>query len=118
MRDNVSEDWIQTSANGARLRIHVVPNAKRTEVIGLQAGMLKIKLHAAPVDGKANDALVKFIAERLCLLRRDIVVSHGHSSRQKVLDIDHPGLSRDVIASALWPEAAVNPQSDAQAARL
>ena len=50
-------------------------------------GALKIRLHAPPVDGKANEALTHFIAERLKLAKRDVTVSRGHSSRQKILEV-------------------------------
>ena len=45
------------------LTLHIQPGAKRTEAIGLHGDALKIKLAAAPVDGKANAVLVKYLAE-------------------------------------------------------
>lgn len=65
----------------------VQPNASRTEIVGELETGLKIKLHAPPVDGKANEALEKFIAGRLKVPKRDVNVSHGHTSRQKLLQI-------------------------------
>jgi uncharacterized protein (TIGR00251 family) len=50
-------------------------------------GALKIRLHAPPVDGKANEALTHFIAERLKVAKRDVTVSRGLSGRQKLLEI-------------------------------
>ena len=70
-----------------RIAVHVQPNASRSEVAGEVDGALKIRLNAPPVDGKANDALERFVAERLGVARRAVSVSHGHSSRQKLLEV-------------------------------
>ncbi len=70
-----------------RIAVHVQPNASRSEVTGEIDGALKIRLNAPPVDGKANEALERFIAERLGVARRAVTVSHGHTSRQKLLEV-------------------------------
>jgi uncharacterized protein (TIGR00251 family) len=77
------------SRDGERLRIvvHVQPNASRTEISGVVEGALKIRLHAPPVDGKANEALINLMAERLKVAKRDVDVSRGHGSRQKILEV-------------------------------
>lgn len=73
------------------LAIKVIPNAPRTEIVGWLGDALKIKVHAPPVEGRANDALCEFLADHLDLPRRAITVLRGDTSRQKVLRID--GLS-------------------------
>ena len=73
------------------LRVRVVPNAKRSEVVGEHGDAIKIKVHAPPVDGKANAALCEFIAEQLGLPRKAVTIRAGESSRDKTLAID--GLS-------------------------
>ncbi len=73
------------------LAIKVIPNAPRTEIVGWLGDALKIKVHAPPVEGRANDALCEFLADHLNLPRRAITVIRGETSRQKVLRID--GLS-------------------------
>ena len=70
------------------LRVHVVPNAKIDGVVGEYNRAIKIKLHAAAVDGKANAALIRFLAEQLGLLRHSIVLECGRRSRDKVIRID------------------------------
>ena len=70
-----------------RIAVHVQPNASRTEITGVVEGALKIRLHAPPVDGKANEALISFMAERLKVAKRDVDVSRGHGSRQKMLEV-------------------------------
>jgi len=69
------------------LAVKVIPNAPRTEVIGRLGDAVKIKVHAPPVEGRANDALCEFLADRLNLPRRAVTVLHGDLSRQKTLRI-------------------------------
>jgi hypothetical protein len=75
----------------------VVPNAKRTEVVGLHGGDLRVRLSAPPVDGKANEMLAAWVAEQLSLPKRDVRLLRGTTSRQKQLEIDAP-----LAQVALW----------------
>jgi len=77
----------------AILRVHVVPNAKSDSVVGEHGGAVKIKLRAAAVEGKANAALVRFLAEQMKLPRHAIVLQRGHNSRDKLIRVD--GLSQE-----------------------
>ena len=72
----------------AVLRVHVVPNAKSDSVVGEYGGAIKIKLRASAVEGKANAALIRFLAEQLKLPRHSIVLERGHRSRDKLIRID------------------------------
>jgi uncharacterized protein (TIGR00251 family) len=72
----------------AILRVHVVPNAKTDCVVGEHGGTIKIKLRAPAVEGKANAALVRFLAEQLKLPRHAIELQGGDRSRDKRLRID------------------------------
>lgn len=78
---------VRAHAEGALLLVSVVPNAKRTEVVGLHDGALRVRLAAPPVDGKANDTLMAWLALQLDLPRRDVALLRGASSRQKQLTI-------------------------------
>jgi len=78
---------LRAADGGCRLVVHVVPNAGRNQVDGWHDGALRIRLGAAPVDGKANEALVAFIASELDLPRRAVQVLRGGSSRHKQLAI-------------------------------
>lgn len=71
--------------------IKAIPNAPRSEVIGWLGDALKVKVHAPPVEGRANEVLCEFLAKELDLPRRAVTVLRGDTSRQKVLRID--GLS-------------------------
>ena len=86
----------------AILRVHVVPNAKGDGVAGEHGGAVKIKLRAPAVEGKANTALICFLAEQLDLPRPAIVLQRGHKSRDKLIRID--GLSDDEVLRRLRAE--------------
>ncbi len=82
------------------LTLHIQPGAKKTEFAGLHGDALKIRLAAPPVDGKANEALIKFLADTLRLPKSAVNLKNGQSSRRKVLEIS--GASREVMAA--WPD--------------
>jgi uncharacterized protein (TIGR00251 family) len=73
------------------LPIKAVPDAPRTEICGWLGEAVKIKVHAPPVEGRADEVLCDFLAEQLKLPRRAVTVRHGDTSRQKLVRID--GLS-------------------------
>ena len=70
------------------MAVHVQPGARVSTVIGEIGDALKIRLHAPPVNGKANDALIAFVAEKLGIRQRDVRIVRGQTNRQKLLDID------------------------------
>lgn len=79
-------DWLRVAADGRiTLTLHIQPGAKKTEVAGLHGEALKIRLAAPPVDGMANEALVKFLAEMLGLPKSAVSLKSGQRSRRKVL---------------------------------
>jgi uncharacterized protein (TIGR00251 family) len=77
-----------TSATSATLTLHVQPGARKTEIVGLYGDALKIRLAAPPVDGKANAALIEFVADRLSLPKSAVRLASGQTSRRKTLEID------------------------------
>ena len=83
-------DWPCLSMHGDALwlAVSVSPNARRTQVEGLHDGALRVRLAAPPVDGKANDLLVAWIAVELGLPRSAVRVVRGQASRRKWLAID------------------------------
>lgn len=81
-------DWCRVAGDGhIGLTLHIQPGAKKTEFAGLHGDALKIRLAAPPVDGKANEALVRFIADTLGLPRSAVSLKSGQTSRRKVLEI-------------------------------
>ena len=81
------------------IRVHVIPNAKIDKVLGEHGDAIKIKLRAPAVEGKANTALRRFLAEKLSIPQRAIVLEHGERSRDKVIRVD--GLSEKEVGSRL-----------------
>jgi uncharacterized protein (TIGR00251 family) len=76
--------------NGVRLAVSVQPNARSTTADGLHDGTLRIRLGAPPVDGKANQLLIDWLADELGLPKRKISLVRGEASRRKFLEIDAP----------------------------
>jgi uncharacterized protein (TIGR00251 family) len=87
--------------SGCRLEIKVVPNAPRSEVVGWLGPALKVKVHAPPVEGKANEELCAVVADSLGISRRSVRVDHGATSRKKLLLIDD--LSLEEVYAKLPP---------------
>jgi len=67
--------------------IHVIPNASRTQADGAHDGALRVRLHAPPVDGKANLALIAWLADALDLPKRDVELIRGQTSKRKQLRV-------------------------------
>ena len=72
---------------GVLLLVSVVPNAKRTGIDGLHDGALRVRLAAPPIEGRANAALVAWLAGSLGVPKRDVELLRGESSRRKQLVI-------------------------------
>jgi len=81
------------------LAIKAIPNAPRTEIVGWLGEALKIKVHAPPVEGRANEVLCEFLAEVLAVPSRAVTVLRGDTSRQKIIRI--AGLSTADVRSRL-----------------
>lgn len=72
---------------GVRIRVHVQPGASKTEIVGMHGGAIRIRVATPPVDGRANDALVRFLASCLDVPVRAVAVTAGTSSRRKSVDV-------------------------------
>jgi uncharacterized protein (TIGR00251 family) len=79
--------WCSQHGDAVRLNVQVLPNAKKTEVVGLIDGALKIRLKAQPIEGQANEELIRFIATKMKLPKKQISVVRGLTSRQKTIEI-------------------------------
>lgn len=77
------------------------PNAARNELAGFSEGVLRVKVAAPPVKGKANKELIAFLAQKLGLSKGDLTILKGHSSRNKLISI--AGLSREELIRRLSP---------------
>jgi uncharacterized protein (TIGR00251 family) len=88
-------------ADGCTLSVRVHPGARKNGVTGVHAGALKISLTAPPVDGKANEAVIAFLADALHLPRARVALVAGATSRAKMVRIT--GKSAAEVAAALFP---------------
>lgn len=95
--------WITPHTGGVMLTLRIVPRASKNEVSGEMAGALKIRLQAPPVEGKANRALIDFLADVLDVPRRAIDIVSGETGRNKRVVI--VGVTEAAVRRAL----AVNP---------
>ena len=86
---------VETLGAAVRFSVHVQPRATRTEIVGQHGAALKVRVHALPVDGAANTAVVDLLADRLGVPRRNVRVVVGMTSRAKVVEI-HGVTERDV----------------------
>ena len=73
------------------LDLHIQPGAKKNEVVGLHGGALKLRIASPPVDGRANAALITFLAEALDVPRQSLAVVKGETSRRKTVRVAQPG---------------------------
>ena len=76
---------IEQVRDGVRLAVRVQPRAARSEVAGLFGDRIRIRLAAPPVDGAANDALVRFLAAALGVPARAVEITGGLASRSKTV---------------------------------
>jgi uncharacterized protein (TIGR00251 family) len=79
--------WYRRNGDLLTLTLHIQPGAKRTEMAGLHGEALKIRLAAPPVEGRANEALLKFIANIFGVPLRQVELKQGGQSRHKVVAV-------------------------------
>jgi uncharacterized protein len=87
------------TGESALLRIRVQPRAKRDEVVGERAGAIVIRLKAPPVDGKANAALIEFIANAARVPRSRVEIVRGATGREKTVRVS--GVAEQDLRRAL-----------------
>ncbi|RSZ56523.1 DUF167 domain-containing protein [Massilia atriviolacea] len=93
----MSRAWCSALPGALRLAVQITPNAKKTEVIGVLDDALKLKLQAQPIEGKANEALIKYLSGELGVPKSALTITHGLTSKRKLIE---------VASSTLTPEQA------------
>jgi uncharacterized protein (TIGR00251 family) len=68
--------------------VRIQPRASKNEAVRLENGGLKIRLTAPPVDGAANEALVKFLAHAFSIAKSQVEIVSGHTGREKIIRIN------------------------------
>ncbi|CCF86123.1 DUF167 domain-containing protein [Nitrolancea hollandica] len=90
---------LRETADGVLIPVQVVPRASRTGIDGEVEGALRVRLAAPPVEGAANRELLEFLAKRLRLPKRDLMLESGERSKRKSVRVR--GLSRQEILERL-----------------
>lgn len=94
---------VQVRGTVVRVAVHVQPRASRSEIIGQHGAALKVRLQAPPVDGAANAALVRLLADTLGVTQGSVRVVAGATSRSKTVEID--GTTEDAVRRLVAPRA-------------
>ena len=94
---------IQATPDGCTLALRVHPGARRNAVTGVHDGALKVSLNTPPTDGRANEALIAFMADLLRLPKARVTLVSGMTSRSKVVRITGLGVEevRDLVSADL-----------------
>jgi uncharacterized protein (TIGR00251 family) len=99
----VSGGWCSALPDGVRIAVQITPNAKKTEVLGVHGDALKLKLQAQPIEGKANEALVKYLAKVLAVPRSAVTITHGHTNKRKLVEVVSATLTPQAVEDLLAP---------------
>ena len=86
---------VHDSPGGVTLSVKIHPRAKKNAITGILDGALKVSLTAPPIDGKANDACIAFLAKLLQLPRSSVTIASGQTSRGKLIRVS--GLSAEEV---------------------
>lgn len=95
--------WLSRATDGSVvLTLHIQPGARKTELAGLHGEALKIRLAAPPVDGKANAALVAFLAKACGVSKSAVELVSGETSRSKRVRVSgvEPGVLERLAGEA------------------
>jgi uncharacterized protein (TIGR00251 family) len=106
-RDSVTTPipaWLRPNSEGFTVEVHVQPGARRSEIVGMHGGRLKLAVRAAPTEGQANDAVMQLIAERLACRVSAVRIAAGKGSRDKRLQVDTVLHTADEMVSKLQPK--------------
>jgi len=80
-----TEEWLRQDGGDVLLQVHLQPGARRSALAGEFNGRLKIAIAAPPLEGRANQALCRWLAERLGLPQKRVRIVSGDHSRDKLL---------------------------------
>ena len=110
----MSRLWCSAIAGGVRLAVQVAPNAKKSEVMALLDDSVKIRLQAPPLDGRANEELIRFLAQQLGVAKSAVTLTHGHTNKRKLLEIRGAHLSVESASANLLAQLAESPAPQAK----
>jgi len=90
---------VRATAQGAQFALRVQPRASRNAVVGLMGDAVKLALTAPPVDGKANAAVVEYLAELLRVSKSSVTIVSGETGRNKLIAVR--GVTAEQVRKAL-----------------
>jgi hypothetical protein len=94
-----------TSQEGTvRFEVHAKPRAKKSQILGPKGDCLEVSLAAPPVDGAANEELVRVLAKALGIPKKAVAIARGASSRTKLVEVS--GLTPEEVRVRLVPSTA------------
>jgi uncharacterized protein (TIGR00251 family) len=82
--------WLRDEGEALVLALRVQPGAKRTEVAGTHGAALKLRLAARPIEGEANAALLRWLADSFGVPQRNVTLLRGSKSRMKTVRVAAP----------------------------
>ena len=83
----------------ATLSVRIQPRSSKNGIVVMEDGGLKIRLTAPPVDGAANEALVRFLADTFSVPKAQVEIISGHTAKNKIVRIE--GISREEVERVL-----------------
>ena len=92
------------------IRVRVQPRGRRTEIVGEREGVLLVRVSAAPVEGKANEALCRMIARSLGIARGRVAIVRGAGSREKLVRVQ--GFCHEELWNALLDQSSGGSKRD------
>lgn len=95
--------WYKQENDTVIIHVYVQPGAKRTEISGLHGDELKIRLASPPIDGRANDMLIKYIAVLFNVPLRQVELKRGDKSRHKKIAIQGSDIDPSLITENMKP---------------
>jgi uncharacterized protein (TIGR00251 family) len=95
---------VETRGAAVRFRVKVQARARREEIVGEQGGLLRLRVTAPPIEGRANQAAVALLAEHLRVPKSSIKIAAGERAPIKLVEV--AGLAAATIAERLRPAAA------------
>lgn len=90
---------VQDVSGGASFAVKVPPRARRNGITGIVGDALKLDLTAPPIDGRANQSCIDFLAELLEVPRSSVTIAAGQNSRNKIIRVE--GLSAEQVRGRL-----------------
>ena len=97
----MTDTYAKDTPDGCTLQVRIHPGARKNAITGIHDAALKISLTAPPIEGRANQALIAFLADQLRIPKSRITLLTGTTSRSKTLRIT--GKSAAKVQAALDP---------------